>query len=94
MVNPLPEQKKPPIDERYRMFLRIVVVVVAFGAYLLAERKDLGAGVLVGVGVTAFGWAQVDRYTLWRRDQAEMILVGQTLLGVALIAVGAFLYFG
>lgn len=94
MVNPQPEQRKPPIDQRYRMFLRIVVVVVGFGAYLLLEREDLAAGVLTGAGVVALGWALVDRYTLWRRQQSEMLLVGQILLGIGLVAIGLFLYLG
>ena len=92
MVTPEHKPQKPPIDERYRMFLRIVVVVISFGAYLLVQRDDLGAGVLVGAGGIALGWALVDRYTLWRRDRSEMMSVGQVLLGVGLIAVGLFLY--
>ncbi len=92
MVTPQPEQRKPPIDERYRMFLRIVVVVIGFGAYLLVQREKLGAGVMVGAGVIALGWALVDRYTLWRRDRPEMLLVGQVLLGAGLLAIGLFLY--
>ncbi|MFN2587166.1 MAG: hypothetical protein ABR613_03460 [Actinomycetota bacterium] len=92
MARPQPEQRKPPIDERYRMFLRIVVVVIAFGAYLLVQREELGAGVMVGAGTIALGWALVDRYTLWRRDRPEMLIVGQVVLGVGLVALGLFLY--
>ena len=94
MVRPEPEQRKPPIDERYRMFLRIVVVLLGFGAYLLVQREELGAGVFVGAGTIALGWALVDRYTLWRRDRSEMMLVGQVGLGAGLIAIGVFLYLG
>ena len=94
MVKPQPEQRKPPIDQRYRMFLRIVVVVIGFGAYLFVQRDALPAGVLVGVGAVALGWALVDRYTLWRREQSEMLLVGQVILGAGLLAIGLFLYLG
>ncbi len=94
MVNPQPEQRKPLIDERYRMFLRIVVVVIGFGAYLLVQREELAAGVMAGAGLVALGWALVDRYTLWRREQSEMLLVGQILLGIGLTAIGLFLYLG
>ncbi|HEV2754650.1 MAG TPA: hypothetical protein VG318_02585 [Actinomycetota bacterium] len=94
MVKPQPEQRKPPVDERYRMFLRIVVVVIGFGAYLVVQRDELAAGVMVGAGIVALGWAVVDRYTLWRREQSEMLLVGQVLLGIGLVAIGLFLYLG
>ena len=88
-----PEPNRPPrIDERYRMFLRIVAVVVGYGAYLLVQREKLGAGVLVGAGVIALGFSMVDRLTLWRRDRSELMLVGTTLLGAGLLAVGLFLY--
>ena len=88
-----PEPNRPPrIDERYRMFLRIVVVVVGYGAYLLIQREKLMAGVLVGVGVIALGFATVDRLTRWSHDRSEMMLVATTLLGAGLLAVGLFLY--
>lgn len=88
-----PEQQKPPVDERYRMFLRILVVVVSFGAYYLLQREKLVAGVLVGAGGIALGWALVDRATLWRREQSELLLVGQIILGGGLLAIGLFLFF-
>lgn len=92
MVRPEPN-RPPPIDERYRMFLRIVVVVLGYGAYLLVQRERLGAGVLVGAGTIALGFSIVDRLTRWRRDRSEMMLVGTTLLGIGLLAIGLFLYF-
>ena len=91
MVRPEPN-RPPPIDERYRMFLRIVVVVIAYGAYFLVQRDKLVPGVLVGAGVIALGFSTVDRLTRWRRDRSEMMLVGTTLLGLGLLAVGLFLY--
>lgn len=88
-----PEQEKPPrIDERYRMFLRILVVVAGYGLYLLVQRERLLAGALVGFGVIAIGFATVDRYTRWRRDRSEMMLVGTTLLGIGLLVLGLVLY--
>lgn len=88
-----PEPNRPPrIDERYRMFLRIVAVLVAYGAYLLVQRERLMAGVLVGVGVVALGWSAVDRLTVWSHDRSEMMLVATTLLGAGLVAMGLFLY--
>ena len=91
MVRPEPN-RPPPIDERYRMFLRILVVVLAYGAYYVVQRERLVPGVLVGVGVIALGFSIVDRLTLWRRDRSEMMLVGATLLGLGLVAIGLFLY--
>lgn len=92
MVRPESEDRRPPIDERYRMFLRIVAVVVAYGVYLLVQRERLAAGVLVGFGLVALGFSTVDRLTLWRRERNEMMLVGTTLLGLGLLGVGVFLY--
>ena len=90
-----PEPNRPPrIDERYRMFLRIVVVLVGYGAYLLVERERLMAGVLVGAGVVAIGFSTVDRLTRWSHDRSEMMLVAMTLLGLGLAGVGLFLYLG
>lgn len=92
MVRPQTEDRKPPLDERYRMFLRIVVVVLGYGLYILLQREELAAGVLAGFGVIALGWAVVDRLTLWRRDRSEMMSVATTLLGIGLIAIGLVLY--
>lgn len=90
-----PEPNRPPrIDERYRMFLRIAVVVVGYGAYLLVQRERLVPGVLVGAGVIALGFSTVDRLTRWSHDRSEMMLVATTLLGAGLLAVGLFLYAG
>ncbi len=52
----------------------------------------IGAGGLVGAGIIALGFSIVDRLTLWRRDRSELLLVGTTLLGLGLLAVGLFLY--
>lgn len=93
MVRPEPNQP-PPVDERYRMFLRILVVVIAYGAYFVVQRERLVPGVLVAAGVIALGFATVDRLTLWRRDRSEMMLVGGTILGIGLVAIGLFLYLG
>ena len=88
-----PEPNRPPrIDERYRMFLRIVAVVVGYGAYLIVERERLMAGVLVGAGVIALGFSTVDRLTRWSHDRNEMMLVATTVLGLGLVAVGMFVY--
>lgn len=88
-----PEPNRPPrIDERYRMFLRIAVVLVGYGAYLIVQRERLMAGVLVGAGVIALGFSTVDRLTRWSHDRSEMMLVGTTLLGFGLAGVGMFLY--
>ena len=88
-----PEPNRPPrIDERYRMFLRILVVLVGYGAYLLVgPEKKLVASILVGAGVVALGFATVDRLTRWSHDRSEMMLVASTLLGAGLLAVGVFL---
>ena len=75
------------------MFLRILVVVAAYAVYLAAQREELAAGVFAGFGTIALGFATVDRYTRWRRDRSEMMLVATTLLGLGLLVIGLFLYF-
>lgn len=88
-----PEPNRPPrIDERYRMFLRILAVLVGYGAYLVLQREELMAGVLAGAGVIALGFSTVDRLTRWSHDRSDMMLVATTLLGLGLGAVGIFLY--
>lgn len=88
-----PEPNRPPrIDERYRMFLRIVVVVLGYGAYLLTNREIFVAGILVGAGVIALGFSTVDRLTLWRHDRSDMMLVATTLSGAGLLLIGLILY--
>ncbi|MDQ3957665.1 MAG: hypothetical protein M3273_05010 [Actinomycetota bacterium] len=82
---------RPPIDERYRMVLRIGVVVVAYGVYLLVQRERLAAGVLVGAGLIALGFTLVDRYTLWRPERSGLMQTGTVILGFGLVAIGAFL---
>ncbi len=91
MVRPEPN-RPPPIDGRYRMFLRIVVVVLGYGAYLYVQREKLVPGIIVGAGVVALGFSTVDRLTLWRNERSEMMLVGGTLLGLSLLALGLLLY--
>ena len=92
MVRPRTEDRPPPIAERYRMFLRIIVVVLGYGLYLLLQREELGAGVFAGAGAIALGWSIVDRLTRWRRDLSSLMLVGTTLLGIGLLAIGLVLY--
>lgn len=88
-----PEPNRPPrIDERYRMFLRILVVLVGYGVYLLFQREKVMPAALVGAGVIAFGFATVDRFTRWSHDRSEMMLVATTVLGLGLAAIGLVLY--
>lgn len=88
-----PEPNRPPrIDERYRMFLRILVVVAGYGAYLLVQREKLVPGIIVGFGIVALGFSTVDQLTRWSHDRSDMMLVATTLLGAGLLAVGLFLY--
>lgn len=49
------------------------------------------AGGFVGFGVMITAWVVIDRLTLWRRDRVALLDAGFTILGLVLIAVGAYL---
>ncbi len=81
---------RPPLAERLRMPLRIAAV---FGAYALyrAFEEQMAAAIMLGLGSIVLAWAVIERFTTWRRQRLEMMLVGQAILGLGLVALGAFL---
>lgn len=83
-------QQRPVLPERLRIPLRVGVVVASYVIYRLPGDDEVIAGIFLGAGATLFGFALVDRWTTWRRDRSGMVQVGTTLLGIALLALGAW----
>ncbi len=79
----------PPVSEKLRVPLRVGAIVAAYVLYrLLAEDAVVGAA-LVGIGAMLVAFMLIDRWTLRRRDTSGLLQVGTTILGLALIAIGA-----
>ena len=73
-----------------RMPLRVAAVLAGYLVYRFFERPPV-AGVMLGVGFIALAWATIDRFTALERERSRMMETGQTILGVGLLALGAFL---
>ena len=67
-----------------------VIACYALYFYLSDERKPPAA--FIGVGALLISWSLIDRWTLWRRDRSGLMQVGQTILGIGLLALGIFLF--
>ena len=80
----------PPIEERYRIPLRIGVIVAAYALYFVVSSDATVAGIFLGVGVLLIGLALVDRWTLRRTDRSGLLQVGMTILGLGLLGLGLF----
>lgn len=78
----------PPIDPKYAIYARVAIVAIAYLAYRTVESKHLAAGIFLGVGVLLVGYAVVTRLTTWAKDRSEMMQMGQTILGLGLVALG------
>ena len=85
------QEQPPPLREKLRMPLRIVVVV---GGYFLAVLLDNGrdaARILLWAGIVMLGWLLVDRATMWARERSGMLVAGTTVLGLGAVGLGVYL---
>lgn len=86
------EEEPPPVDEKYRMPLRVAAIFVCYGLYYVLSRERTVPAALIGIGALLIALALIDRWTRWRRDRSGLLQVGQTLLGAGLLTLGTVLY--
>ena len=87
-----PDNAPPPLPERVRMPLRVVSVFVGYLIYRVMQPPLVGAA-LLGIGFVVLTWAIIEKFTTFRRDRVSMLLAGQVILGLGLLAVGALVSF-
>jgi hypothetical protein len=68
-------------------------IVACYALYFVLSRDRTGPAVFIGLGSLLIAFSLIDRWTLWRRDRSGLMQVGQTLLGLGLLALGLFLWF-
>jgi hypothetical protein len=85
------QEQPPPLRERMRMPLRVVVVVAAYllGRVLAPDR--VVARLMIWAGGVLLGWLVVDRATMWARERSGMMIAGATVLGLGLGGTGIYL---
>ena len=93
--------EQPPLAERFRMPLRVGVVVAAYlGGRLLSPDRAV-ARLMLWAGFVILGWLIVDRATvgssrradgwMWARECSGMLVAGATILGLGLGGLGLYL---
>ena len=85
------QEQPPPLNEKFRMPLRIVIVI---GGYLLVHviaPDRLVARLMLWAGIVIVGWLLVDRATMWARERSGMMIAGATILGLGLGGIGLYL---
>ena len=83
-------QRAPALDRKQAMILRFVAIGIAYGLYRLFSEGGLVTGILVGVGVLLVEYASITRWSTRSGDRSELMLTGQTILGVVFAALGVF----
>lgn len=86
------DEKPPPIEPKQRIPLRMVAVIACYALYFYLSSERTVPAAFVGLGALLVSWSLIDRWTLWRRDRSGLMQVGQTLLGIGLLALGIFLF--
>lgn len=82
------KEAPPPIDERYRIPLRVAVIIGAYALYFFLGDTDTMGSIFVGLGTLLIGLALVDRWTLRRDKRSGLLQVGMTILGLGLLGLG------
>lgn len=82
------KEAPPPIEERYRIPLRVVVIVGAYALYFFLGDTDTMGAIFAGLGTLLIGLALVDRWTLRRDKRSGLLQVGMTILGLGLLGLG------
>ena len=69
--------------------LRIVSIGLAYALYRWLETDHgAGAALLVAAGSLVVSYSLINRYGLRRRERSGLLQVGQTILGLGLVAAG------
>ena len=87
------EEGPPPIGDKYRIPMRVAAIFLCYGIYYFLSKERTAPAVFIGLGSLLVSLALIDRWTVWRRDRSGLMQVGQTLLGLGLLALGLFLWF-
>lgn len=82
------KEAPPPIEERYRIPLRVAVIIGAYALYFFLGDTDTMGSIFVGLGTLLLGLALVDRWTLRRDKRSGLLQVGMTILGLGLLGLG------
>ncbi len=82
-------EQQPVIPEKWVMILRIAVIGAAYLLYRVLERSNpFVESLFVGLGFLIVAYSVINRYGLWRKERSGMLQVGQTILGLGLMAIG------
>jgi hypothetical protein len=85
------QETPPPVDDRFRMALRVAVVAVGYVIAMLIAPDRIAARLLLWAGLVLLGWLLVDRATKWARERSGMMIAGTTVLGLGLGGLGLYL---
>ena len=85
------QESPPPVDEKFRMILRIVVVAGGYLTGFLLAPDRVVARLMIWAGIVLLGWLAVDRLTKWARERSGMMIAGTTILGLGLGGIGLYL---
>lgn len=83
--------RPPPLEDRHRMVLRVLVVAVSYLVGLLLSPDRTVPRLLIWAGLVLLGWLVVDRLTKWARERSGLMIAGATILGLGLGGVGLYL---
>ncbi len=86
--------RAPRLDEKQAMVARLVTIGLAYGLYRLLETRDVIGGALAGLGFLMIVYGYITMFSTRDADRSEMLRVGQTILGLGLVALGLFRVFG
>lgn len=84
-------ESPPPVDDRFRMLLRVGVVAAGYLVGWLLAPDRLVARYMLWAGIVLLGWLAIDRLTKWARERSGMIIAGTTILGLGLGGIGLYL---
>lgn len=88
------KEAPPPVEERYRVPMRVGVIVASYLLYFVLSDERMIAAIFLGLGCAFVGLSLVDRWTLRRSDRSGLLQVGLTILGLGFLGLGVFFLIG